>query len=121
MRRAATMRKSLAGLLGLAAGLWLVPAATGAAIEPGTMVDQSNADEVKDLLPPEIYKHFKNGDYMNKLVDFPNSKWAGGDGFDEDTKWNGEHIVLHEHRSPLDESTRKRHQLLPGMRRLKPG
>ena len=60
------MRKSLAGLaLGLAVGLWLVPATRVGAIQPGTMVDQSNADEVKDLLPPEIHKHFKNGDYTN--------------------------------------------------------
>ena len=66
--------------------LGFVPAARVAAVEPGTMIDSSTADEVKDLLPPEIYKHFKNGEYMNKLVDFPNAKWAWDDGFDEATK-----------------------------------
>src|SRR5439155_15890678 len=33
------------------------------AIEPGTTVDQSNVDQVKDLLPPEVYAHFKKGDW----------------------------------------------------------
>ncbi|HWN92134.1 MAG TPA: hypothetical protein VNQ15_12005, partial [Verrucomicrobiae bacterium] len=72
------MRDSVVGLaLGLVIGLGIVPAA---AVEPGVMIDASNADEVKDLLPPEVYAHFKNGDYMNKLVAFPNSRWAWDDG-----------------------------------------
>src|SRR6266516_2569212 len=79
------------------------------------MVDRSNADEVKDLLPPEIHKHFKNGDYMNKLVEFPNTRWAWDDGFEEATKWNAEHLVLDEHKSPIDKATGKRPEYIRGL------
>ena len=110
------MRTSLAGLtLGLAVGLCFGSAAPVAAIEAGTMVDRSNADEVKDLLPPEIHKHFKNGDYMNKLVEFPNTRWAWDDGFEEATKWNAEHLVLDEHKSPIDKATGKRPEYIRGL------
>ena len=75
------------------------------AIEPGTTVDQSNVVQVKDLLPPEVYAHFKKGEYANKLFDFPNSRWSWDDGFAEATKWNAEHLVLDEHKSPIDKDT----------------
>src|SRR5205823_6189000 len=76
---------------------------------------EAAAAEVKDLLPPEIYSHFKNGDYTNKLVDFPNSKWAWDDGFDEATKWNAEHLVLDEQKSPIDKATGKRPEYIRGL------
>ena len=107
------MRDSVAGMaLGLVIGLGIVPAA---AVEPGVMIDASNADEVKDLLPPEVYAHFKNGDYMNKLVSFPNSRWAWDDGFDEASKWNAEHMGLDEHKSPIDKATGKRPEYIRGL------
>src|SRR5437867_1448266 len=102
------MRK---GLTGLTMGIALVcagPVGRAGTLEPGTMVDATTVDQVKDLLPPEIYNHYKKGDYYNKLVDFPNSAWKWDDGFDEATKWNGEHLVLDEHKSPIDKTTGRR-------------
>ncbi len=55
--------------------------AAGEEIAPGLHVgdvlDQSNADLAKDLLPPEILKHYKNGDYRNKIVAYTtgNAHW----------------------------------------------
>src|SRR6185369_16263217 len=90
--------------------------ATGAqAVQPGTMIDASNVDEVKDLLPPEIYNHFKKGDYANKLVDFPDSRWQWDDGFEDATKWNAEHLVLDEHKAPVDKDTGKRPDYIRGL------
>src|SRR5262249_52090060 len=40
-----------------------------AELAPGTMLQQSNADQANGLLPPEILKHYKAGDYMNQIVD----------------------------------------------------
>ena len=101
---------------GLAVAFGLVLAAASArALEPGTMVDQGNVDEVKDLLPPEIYNHYKKGDYTNRLVAFPDSVFRWDDGFDEATKKNGEHLVLDEHKSPIDKDSGKRPDYLQGL------
>jgi len=107
------MRIRIAALV-LATGLVGLP--TGVpAVEPGTMIDQGNADEVKDLLPPEIYNRFKKGDYTNKLVDFPDTRWKWDDGFEEATKQNGEHLVLDEHKSPIDKDSKKRPDYIQGL------
>ena len=85
------------------------------AIEPGTMLDASTVEQVKDLLPPEIYGHFKKGDYLNKVVDFPNSRWQWDDGFDAASKWNAEHLTLDEHKAPVDKATGKRPDYIQGI------
>jgi Protein of unknown function (DUF1329) len=109
------MRDSVASLvLGVLLGVGLVPARV-AAIEPGTVIDQTSVDQVKDLLPPEIYQHYKKGEYRNTLVDFPNSRTAWDDGFEEATKWNAEHLVLDEHKSPIDKTTGKRPDYIRGV------
>ena len=43
------------------------------------MLDQSNAELAKDLLPPEILKHYENGDYRNKIVAYPIGHGALGE------------------------------------------
>src|SRR5437763_16899411 len=85
------MRDGVAALaLGLVVGITAGPARRAEAMEPGTMIDQGNVDQVKDQLPPEIYNHFKKGEYANKLVDFPNSCWSWDDGIEEAKKWEAE-------------------------------
>src|SRR5438552_15471631 len=81
------MRDGVAALaLGLVVGITAGRARRAEAMEPGTMIDQGNVDQVKDQLPPEIYNHFKKGEYANKLIDFPNSRWSQDDGFFFDGK-----------------------------------
>jgi hypothetical protein len=93
------MRERVAAVaLGVLVGL----ATVASGVEPGAMVGQQNVDEVKDLLPAEIYNRFKKGDYANKLVEFPNARFQWDDGFEDATKWNGEHLVLDEHKAPID-------------------
>src|SRR5690242_20681674 len=98
--RVAAVTFGVVAALGVATAAW--------AVEPGTTVDATTVDQVKDLLPPEIYNHFKKGDYVNKLVDFPDSKFQWDDGFEDATKWNGEHLVLDEHKAPIDKATGNR-------------
>jgi len=66
--------------LALAVLLGIVPAAgnaegQGAEVAPGLRVgdvlEQSNAQLAKDLLPPEILKHYESGDYRNPIVTYP--------------------------------------------------
>src|SRR5439155_14826994 len=59
-----TVREMRDQMTALALGLLIGAAGVvgrATAIEPGTTVDQSNVNQVKDLLPPEVYAHFKKG------------------------------------------------------------
>jgi len=57
-------------------------------LKVGDTLEQSNADLAKDLLPPEILKHYKNGDYRNKIIAYPtgNAHWEKS--FTEETEKN---------------------------------
>jgi len=59
---------ALAGAAG-AADSAAAPAADG--LKPGDVLDQSNWQKAEGLLPPEILKHYKTGEYVNKIVDWP--------------------------------------------------
>ena len=41
----------------------------------GDMVDQKSWQKAEGLLPPEILKHYKDGEYINKFVDWPAAKF----------------------------------------------
>ncbi len=42
----------------------------------GEMIDQSNWQKADGLLPPEILRHYKEGEYANKFVDWPDSQYT---------------------------------------------
>ncbi|TMA40087.1 MAG: DUF1329 domain-containing protein, partial [Deltaproteobacteria bacterium] len=107
--RSALTRLTLGALLGLAA------VDVGAAPAPGTTLERTTAEEAKDLLPPEILRHYQNGDYRNAVIEFPNSRWRWDDGFEEATRWNAEHLVLDEHKAPVDKATGKRPDYITGL------
>ena len=86
-----------------------------AELTTGTMLQQSNADQANGLLPPEILKHYKGGDYMNQIVDFPNGRFRWDDGFDAATRQNGERIILDESKAPVDKTTMKQPEYLTGL------
>ena len=110
------MANRLTGAKGaLVLGVVLVLHAPARALEPGATLDASTADQVKDLLPPEIYSHFKKGDYRNTVVEFPNDKWRWDDGFEEATKQNAQRLGLDEHKSPVDKTTGKRPDYIQGL------
>src|SRR5262249_8910155 len=95
--------------------LGLVRPGVRAELAPGTMLDQSNADQASSLLPPEILKHYKGGDYMNQIVDFPNGRFRWDDGFDAATRQNAERIILDESKAPIDKTTMKQPEYLTGL------
>jgi hypothetical protein len=90
-----------------------VPVAA-AELAPGTTLDRSNAEAAKALLPPEIYDHYRKGEYTNGIVDFPDSAFQWDDGHAEATAWNREHLVLDEHKQPVDKSSGKRPPYITG-------
>ena len=86
-----------------------------AELTTGTMLQQSNADQANGLLPPEILKHYKAGDYMNQIVDFPNGRFRWDDGFDAATRQNAERLILDENKAPVDKTTMKQPEYLTGL------
>jgi hypothetical protein len=107
------MREVLAAVLTAVLG---IGSARAAELPPaGTVIDATTVEGVKDLLPPEIYNHYRKGDYVNRLVDFPDTSWGWDDGFAEATRRNGERLVLDEHKSPVDKTTGKRPDYIQGL------
>ena len=44
-------------------------------LKPGDVLNESNWKKAEGLLPPEILKHYQNGDYANPIVDWPAEQW----------------------------------------------
>ena len=102
--------------LGVLAWMLVMAIATARAdVAPGTMIDRSTAAQVKDLLPPEILRHYETGDYKNPVVEFPSSKFRWDDGFDEATKRNAETLVLGEDKQPVDKASGQRPDYIQGL------
>lgn len=85
-----------------------------AQLAPGTMLDQSNADEAKDLLPPEVWTHYKKGEYANVIVDFPNSAFQWDDTHAAATAWNKDNLTLDANKQPVDKATNKKPVYITG-------
>ncbi len=45
-------------------------AATGNGLKPGDVLDQSNWQKAEGLLPPEILRHYRDGEYVNPIVEW---------------------------------------------------
>lgn len=97
-----------------AVALLTIAAVARADVSPGMTLDQTTAEQAKDLLPPEILSHYTKGEYVNRIVEFPESKFQWDDGWDEATGWNREHLSLDEHKSPIDKETGKRPEYITG-------
>ena len=80
----------------------------------GTTLDRSNADQAKDLLPPEILSHYQKGEYINKIVDFPNSAFQWDDGYAEASAQNAKNLILDADKQPVDRTTNKRPDYIMG-------
>lgn len=98
-----------------AAVLAAAPPSASGEVTPGTMIDRSTADQVRDLLPPEIHKHYRNGDYRNPVVDFPPGRFRWDDGFDQATTRNGERLTLDAAKQPVDRASMQRPDYLTGI------
>ncbi len=66
------------------------PAGTEVApgLKVGDVLNASNADLAKDLLPPEILKHYQKGEYENPIVSFPEGITHYDKALEESTKAN---------------------------------
>jgi hypothetical protein len=84
----------------------------GTEVAPGLKIGDTltsqNADAAKDLLPPEVYSHFKKGEYENPIDSWPEGIIVWEKGFEESTKQNdGKYIVDPKTNTVLEKSTGK--------------
>ncbi len=84
-------------------------------LKVGDVLDQSNWERAKDLLPPEILKHYQTGQYKNKIVAYPtgNAHWEKA--FQEATEKNATQLDVDEHGTIIDRTTGKQPPYVYGM------
>jgi hypothetical protein len=76
-------------LLVVAAGVGLGSGISAADdLKPGTTLDSSTAAAAKDLLPPEILAHYEKNEYVNQIVDWPESSFNWPEDFQAASKKN---------------------------------
>src|SRR6185369_2101571 len=56
----------------------------------GDTLDSSNAQVARDLLPPEVLKHYEKNEYVNPIVSWPDGIIIHDKSFDEATAANAD-------------------------------
>ena len=90
----------------LAVGL-LAGAPAAAEPKAGSRLDQSNWEEAKDLLAPEILAHYKDGVFAAPIGEIKPGDYALDDRFHQATKANAGKFKLDEHGSLVEVATGK--------------
>ena len=83
-------------------------------LQPGIVLDSSNAGLAKGLLPPEILKHYEKGEYKNEIVAWPAGVGTHGPDFDAQTKRNAESLTLDEKGTIVDKASGKQPPFIYG-------
>ncbi len=81
----------------------------------GDILDQSNAHLAKDLLPPEIVRHYENGDYRNRIVSFPVGKVRWEQSFIDATEKNASQLDVDDRGTVVYSATGKQPDYLYGI------
>src|SRR5437762_11784232 len=98
-------RTRLVGAM-LALGL-LGGAPAGAELKAGSTLDQSNWEEAKDLLAPEILAHHTEGKFAAPIGEIKPGEYALDDRFHHAPKANAGKFKLDEHASGVEAATGK--------------
>ena len=71
------------------------------------MVDKDSWQKAEGLLPPEILKHYKDGEYVNKFVDWPMAKYNTPPDFKAGTDANEGKFTTSPEGTIIDKATGK--------------
>lgn len=100
----------------IAMGAWLgTTSLVRADLAPGTVLDKSNSAEAKELLPPEVLRHFERGEYRNTIINYPTGRKLWEDAFVAATKENGERLDVDAVGTVIDKTTGKQPEYLYGI------
>jgi len=72
----------------LVAALAIATARGAEGPKPGETLDQTTWQEAESLLPPEILRHYRDGEYRNPVADWPESKYNWPPDFQAATRAN---------------------------------
>jgi hypothetical protein len=81
------------------------PRAPSGGLQAGDMLDRSNAHLAKGMLPDELLRHYEQGEYANRIVDYPLGNPAWEASFVEATRRNAETLRVDEKGTIIDRTT----------------
>jgi hypothetical protein len=76
-------------------------------LKAGEVLDQTNWQQAEGLLPPEILKHYKGGEYANKIYDWPVGIFKWDKEFLEATEHNAGQLEVNEVGTLVEKGTGK--------------
>jgi len=86
-----------------------------AGLKGGDVLGKDNWESAKDLLPPEILRHYKDGEYANKIVDWPQGIYKWDPEFKAATDANDGRYVVSPEGTVIEKSTGKQPPLIYGL------
>jgi hypothetical protein len=75
------------------------------ALRSGDVLDQHNWQQAEGLLPPEVLAHYKNGEFANPIVDWPDGIQHWGADFQKGTDENRGKFTLNERGTIIEKTT----------------
>ena len=77
----------------------------GGELEPGETLSQENWESARDLLPPEILRHYERGEYANGVMAWENGRMKWSTDFVETTRRNADQLALDDKGSIVEKAT----------------
>ena len=110
------MRTILHGIrsITLVACLAAWTAGAKAELKPGMVLNQDTWQQAEGLLPPEVLKHYKNGEYSNPIVEWKKEHFNWPPDFLEASKQNEGKYDVDEEGGVIDKQTGKRPDVILG-------
>jgi Protein of unknown function (DUF1329) len=84
-------------------------------LKAGELLGKDNYQLAKDLLPPEILRHYKDGEYANKIVDWPQGIYKWSPEFKAATEANAGKYLISPEGSIVDKTSGKQPPFIYGL------
>ena len=83
-------------------------------LKPGDVLDKGTAAKAEGLLPPEILKHYREGEYQNPIAAWPDDVYNWPEDFHAASEKNPGHYTIGSSGEILDKSTGKQPPYIMG-------
>lgn len=95
-------------------GSWPGEASAAEGLEPGMILNKQTWQHAEGLLPPEILKHYREGDYINPIVAWPTDHYVWPEDFAAASKANEGKYDIGEQGQVIEKATGKQPPYLLG-------